>query len=278
MIEISRSVGSRLCSILFLRDRGRTFVPRRGRDHAAELAIQASNLNGRRAGVGRLSLSGSGEDGAFDAGSLTGWSAAGTRQIDGATGVSGSLAPRRCTAQTPTRFAGPTPSRPACRADVRSRSTLVSRDLEMVTPSRASISPMRRASVQMGRSATGAWSKGAATLSAASALTGAGPEVGLVSSASTPAREKSLRHRRTVSSRTPNASAMRGLVQPDSVSNTARARSASPRSREPASLRKPAVSSSLAVTGDLPAMSHPRTSAQRRNHSQHPLATQLKPA
>ena len=70
------------------------------------------------------------------------------------------------------------------------RSTLDRRDLEMVTPSRASISPMRRASVQLGRSATGAWSKGAATLSAASALTGAGPEVGLVSSASTPARQR----------------------------------------------------------------------------------------
>jgi hypothetical protein len=110
----------------------------------------------------------------------------------------------------------------------------------MVTPSRASISPMRRASVQLRRSATGASSNGATTLSAASALTGAGPYAGLVSSASTPPRAKSLRHRRTVSSRTPNASAMRGLVQPDSVSNKARARSASPRSRETASLLNPA--------------------------------------
>src|SRR5271165_5243079 len=137
------------------------------------------------------------------------------------------------------------------------RSTLDRRDLEMVTPSRASISPMRRASVQLRRSATGASSNGAATLRAASALIGAGPGAGLVSSASTPARAKSLRHRRTVSSRTPNASAMRGLVQPDSVSNKARARSASPRSRDAASLRNPAFCSALAATGDLPAMSHP---------------------
>ena len=148
----------------------------------------------------------------------------------------------------------------------------------MVTPSRASISPMRRASVQLRRSATGASSNGATTLSAASALTGAGPDAGLVSSASTPPRAKSLRHRRTVSSRTPNASAMRGLVQPDSVSNKARARSASPRSRETASLRNPAFCSSPAATGDLPAMSHPRESTRKRNHSRHPLASQMKPA
>jgi hypothetical protein len=158
------------------------------------------------------------------------------------------------------------------------RSTLDRRDLEMVTPSRASISPMRRASVQLRRSATGASSNGATTLSAASALTGAGPDAGLVSSASTPPRAKSLRHSRTVSSRTPNASAMRGLVQPDSVSNKARARSASPRSRETASLRNPAFCSSPAATGDLPAMSHPRESTRKRNHSRHPLASQMKPA
>jgi hypothetical protein len=158
------------------------------------------------------------------------------------------------------------------------RSTLDRRDFEMVTPSRASISPMRRASVQLGRSATGASSNGAATLSAASALTGAGPDAGFVLSASTPPRAKSLRHWRTVSSRTPNASAMRGLVQPDSVSNKARARSASPRSRETESRRNSAFCSSLATTGDFPAMSYPRESTRKRNHSQHPLASQRKPA
>ena len=75
-------------------------------------------------------------------------------------------------------------SRPA-PAEFFLRSTLDRRDLEMVTPSRASISPMRRASVQLCRSATGASSNGVATLSAASALTGAGPGAGLVLSAST---------------------------------------------------------------------------------------------
>jgi hypothetical protein len=45
-------------------------------------------------------------------------------------------------------------------------------------------------------------------------------------------RLKSLRQRRPVSSRTPKASAIRGLVHPDSVSNSVRARSVSPRSRD----------------------------------------------
>ncbi|MGY3614112.1 hypothetical protein ACVJGD_000308 [Bradyrhizobium sp. USDA 10063] len=82
-------------------------------------------------------------------------------------------------------------SRPA-PAELFLRSTLDRRDLEMVTPSRASISPMRRASVQLCRSATGASSNGVATLSAASALTGAGPGAGLVLSVPTPPRAKSL--------------------------------------------------------------------------------------
>ena len=60
----------------------------------------------------------------------------------------------------------------------------------------------------------------------------------LAFSAATPPAMKSLRHRRTVSSRTPNASAILGLVQPASVSSTARARSASPRSREPARAKR----------------------------------------
>ena len=73
-------------------------------------------------------------------------------------------------------------TRPA-PAELFLRSTLDRRDLEMVTPSRLSISPMRRASVQLCRSATGASSNGVATRSAASALTGAGPGAGLVLSA-----------------------------------------------------------------------------------------------
>ena len=74
----------------------------------------------------------------------------------------------------------------------------------------------------------------------------------LVFSAATPPAVKSLRHRRTVSSRTPNASAILELVQPASVKSTARARSASPRSRKSARKRPPRYSS-LAVTGDFPA-------------------------
>ena len=41
-----------------------------------------------------------------------------------------------------------------------------------------------------------------------------------------------------MSSRTPNASAIRGLVQPDSVNRTARALSASPRSRDASQSRQ----------------------------------------
>ena len=91
---------------------------------------------------------------------------------------------------------------------------------------------MRRGIVQLGRSATGASSRGATTRSAASLFTGGGPGATVASNASTPPCANSLRHRRTVSSRTPKASATRGLVHPDNVSNIARARSASPRSRE----------------------------------------------
>jgi hypothetical protein len=97
----------------------------------------------------------------------------------------------------------------------------------------------------------------AAIRNAASLFTGAGPGATLAFSAPAPSRTKSLRHRRTVSSRTPNASAMRGLVQPASVSNTARARSASPRSREPASAVSVARWSSVAETGDRPASAAP---------------------
>src|SRR5665213_4269724 len=112
-------------------------------------------------------------------------------------------------------------------------------DRLMRTPSRASISARMRAIVQFGLSATGSSSNGVITRNAVELFTGSGPGAMLAFSASTPPLPKSLRHRRTVSSRTPNASALRGLVQPASVSSTARARSASPRSREPASAVKP---------------------------------------
>ena len=124
----------------------------------------------------------------------------------------------------------------------------------MRTPSCASISARSRGIVQLCRSATGASSRGVTTRKAVSLFTGAGPGATLAFSASIPPPIKALRHRRTVSSRTPNASAILGLVQPLSVSSTARARSASPRSREPANTMRPARCSSVAERGDFPVM------------------------
>ncbi len=148
------------------------------------------------------------------------------------------------------RVPGPPP------AELFFRKALDSCERLMRTPSRASISARRRGIVQLRRSATGSSSKGAATRKAASLFTGGGPGAMLVFSAATPRAAKSLRHSRTVSSRTLNASAILGLVQPASVKSTARARSASPRSREPASAARAARCSSLAKTGDFPAMPH----------------------
>ena len=104
----------------------------------------------------------------------------------------------------------------------------------MRTPSRASISAHRPAIVQFVLPATGSSSNGVTTRKATVLFTGSGPGAMRAFKASTPPRAKSLRQRRTVSSRTPNASAIRGLVQPDSVNRTARALSASPRSRDAA--------------------------------------------
>jgi hypothetical protein len=166
----------------------------------------------------------------------------------------------------------PPAERPLCR------STTESREREMRKPARRSISSARRGSVQFGRSATGAASTSSATSSARSALVGAGPGGGRVRSAATPCRMNALRHSRTVSSRTPKARAMPGLVQPESVSRIARARSASPRSRDRARPARARLWSSSATTGDLPAM--PRTPAQigAGNHPPHPLASPVKPA
>ena len=112
------------------------------------------------------------------------------------------------------------------------RSTTESREQEMRTPARVSISSARRGSVQFGQSATGPDRTSSATANARSALTGAGPGATDFSRASMPPLRKALRQNRTVSSRTPKASAIWALVQPDRVSKIARARSASPRSRE----------------------------------------------
>ncbi len=98
-------------------------------------------------------------------------------------------------------------------------------------------------------------------------------------SAATPPAVKSLRHRRTVSSRTPNACAILELVQPASVKSTARARSASPRSRESARAKRPARCSSLATTGDFPAMPYTlRISAGSEPQKTYPLVSQTESA
>src|SRR4051794_19125527 len=73
-------------------------------------------------------------------------------------------------------------------------------------------------------------------------------------SASIPPVMKALRQKRTVSSRTPKAWAIWPLVQPDRVSKIARARSASPRSREWLRATSADLCSASALTGDLPAM------------------------
>src|SRR5271166_6438315 len=159
------------------------------------------------------------------------------------------------------RVPGPPP------AEVFFRSALDNCDLPILTPSRASISVMRRGIVQLVRSATGASSRGATTRSAASVFTGGGPGATVAFNASTPPRANSLRHRRTVSSRTLKASAMRGLVHPDNVSKIARARSASPRSREWANVSSALRCWSPAVTRDLPATPRLRESTRRSNHT-----------
>jgi hypothetical protein len=101
----------------------------------------------------------------------------------------------------------------------------------------------------------GASSNGTQTRNAASVFTGGGPAYMLAFTASTPPRANSPRQKRTVSSRTQNTSAIRALVHPLRVNRMARARSASPRSFDDASVSSAAFCSSLAVTGDLPAMS-----------------------
>src|SRR5215211_2956454 len=134
------------------------------------------------------------------------------------------------------------------------RSTTDSRERERRTPARLSISSARRGSVQFGRSPTGQDRTSSATTNARSALTGAGPGAIDFFRASIPPVMKALRQTRTVSSRTPKAWAIWALVQPDRVSTIARARSASPRSREWLRASSPCLCSSSTVTGDLPAM------------------------
>src|SRR5829696_7067471 len=158
------------------------------------------------------------------------------------------------------------------------RSTTDSREGEMRRPARLSISFARRGSVQFGRSPTGLDKTSSATASARSALTGADPGAIDFFRASIPPAVKALRQKRTVSSRTPKASAIWLLVQPERVSTIARARSASPRSRERLRAISTDLCSSSAVTGDLPTIIPISDPIKRRNHSPHPLASPSTPA
>src|SRR3982751_3403845 len=157
-------------------------------------------------------------------------------------------------------------------------STTDSREREMRTPARVSISSAKRGSVQFGRSATGPDRTSSAIASARSALTGAGPGAIAVFSASSPPLMKALRQKRTVSSRTPKAWAIWPLVQPDRVSKIARARSASPRSREWLRATSADLCSASALTGDLPAMIPVPKQIKPWNHGPHPLASPSTPA
>jgi len=164
-------------------------------------------------------------------------------------------------------------------AEVFFRNALASCDRLMRTPARASISARSRGIVQLVRSATGASSNGVATRKAASLFTGTGPGTTFAFKASIPPAMKAPRQKRTVSSRTPNASAIFELVQPESVSRTARARSASPRSRESERAKRAARCVSLAVTGDFPAMTSPTDeSGFTANPNAYPLVNQSEAA
>src|SRR4051794_1738031 len=171
------------------------------------------------------------------------------------------------------RVAGPSPAEAPFFL-----STTDSREGEMRRPARLSISSARRGSVQFGRSPTGADRTSSATASARSALTGAGPGATAVFSASSPPVMKALRQKRTVSSRPPKAWAIWPLAQPDRVSKIARARSASPRSREWLRATSADFCSASALTGDLPAMIPVPNQIKRWNHGPHPLASLTTPA
>lgn len=92
--------------------------------------------------------------------------------------------------------------------------------------------------------------------------------------ASIPPRIKSLRQSRTVSSRAPKACEMLLLVQPASVSKTARARSASAQSPLPANASSADLSEPVACNGDLPAISDPQYQMPKQNHTRQSLASQ----
>src|SRR5512134_3955528 len=140
------------------------------------------------------------------------------------------------------------------------RITTLSRDFEIRSPVRVSISSCSRGSVQFGRSATGPDSTAATTGSAARAFTGSGPGALRARRPETPSRPNVQRQWRTLSGSTVNASAIRTLDQPCSDNRIARARFASCRSDEPASPRNSRHCSAVATTRGRPAMTTPKSS------------------
>jgi hypothetical protein len=118
------------------------------------------------------------------------------------------------------RSGAPSPCAGVAASGTFFRNALDNCDRLMRTPSRASISARRRAIVQFGLSATGSSSKGVTTRNAMALFAGAGLGATLAFKRIHAAlRPTLLRHSRAVSSRTLNASAIRGLPQPDRVSS-----------------------------------------------------------
>jgi hypothetical protein len=157
------------------------------------------------------------------------------------------------------------------------RITTLSRDFEIHSPVRASISSCNRGSVQFGRSETSSASTAETTESAARAFTGSGPGALRARRPATPSRANVQRQWRTLSGSTENASAIRTLDQPCSDSKIARARSASARSDEPASVRKSRHCSAVATTRGRPAMTTPKSSGPSARFC-HMWTTQWNPA
>jgi len=104
------------------------------------------------------------------------------------------------------------------------RITTLSRDFEIRSPVRVSISSCSRGSVQLGRSAIGADSTAETTESAARAFTGSGPGALRARRPETPSQPNVQRQWRTLSGFTANALAIRTLDQPSKDSKIARAR------------------------------------------------------
>src|ERR1039458_9288359 len=158
------------------------------------------------------------------------------------------------------------------------RNTTDSRECEMRCPVRRSISSDRRGKVQLIRFSTGAANNSRATASAASAFTGEQPGAGCRSMPAGPSRMNVERQSRTVSSRTPKTSPIAALVQPDSESRIARARSASARFVESANRFRMSRCSALAINGDLPDMIGPPNHLRRLNQQTSALANQRRSA